>query len=375
MKKNRIFWGIVAVLIVAAVIVLLTKQNKNINGETVKIAVNVPLTGPISAWSGQFPNGFTMGIEDACKKYDIDPKTFIIDYQDNQGNPGKSVTAFQKQKLEGFDVLISVSTIPVNAYGEDADKLNKPHFIAAFDPFITKVNTNRFRLMANSKIEAPLFVDYAVKHNAKKVFIVQLNLSYAEDEFGKIVQPELESKGISVRRELYDIAVRDFKNIISKVREYNPDLIYICGYSFHVQPLIKDLRSANLINNGNVLSVMDFVDLLYSDTPVDQLKGVSFVCPDFDVPGKIKTESDWRQAYLKRFNTKPTYVPAYAYDNATLIVKSYAESQGKVNAETLIKAAPVDGINGNVKLDGERDIVATLTVATLDSTGKVKELN
>ncbi len=336
--KNKLFWVIAVVLIAAVVVIVLTKGNKKKDSETVRIAVNVPLTGPIAAWSGQFHNGFTMGIEDACKKYDIDPKKFIVDYQDNQGNPGKSVMAFQKQKLEGFDILVSVSTIPVNAYGEDADKLNKPHFIAAFDPFITKVNANRFRLMANSKIEAPLFVDYAMKRNAKKVFIIQLNLSYAEDEFGKIVQPGLESKGITVKRELYDIAVRDFKNIISKVREYKPDLIYICGYSFHIQPLVKDLRAANLVNNGNVLSVMDFVDLLYSDTPADELQGVSFVCPDFDIPGKVKTEVNWRDAYLKRFNTKPTYVPAYAYDNATLIVKSYAENKGKVNTESLMKA-------------------------------------
>jgi ABC-type branched-subunit amino acid transport system substrate-binding protein len=371
--KKQVLWLLLATVVIIGGVYWYNTQNRN-QKEKFKIAVNIPLTGPIAAWSGQFPNGFNMGIEDACKKFNIDPTIFEVDYQDNQGNPGKSVLAFQKQKLSGFDLLVSVSTIPVNSYGSEADILNKPHFIAAFDPFITKTNSNRLRLMANSKIEAPLFVDYATKRSAKKIFIVQLNLSYAEEEFGKIVQPALEKKGISVKRELFDISVRDFKNITSKIREYKPDLIFICGYSFHVQPLIKDLRTANLIKSGNVLSVMDFVDLIYSDIPVTELREVAFVCPDFDIQGKVNSEKDWREVYFTKFKMKPTYVPAYAYDNATLIVKSYAENNGRVTNETILKSLPFDGINGSILMDEDRDIRSTLTLAILDENGKVSEI-
>lgn len=373
MKKNNILIPIMGLAIVLYAFSS-CNNNQNKDEKSIRIATNLPMTGPIAAWSGQFPNGFNMGIEDACKEYNIDPNTFIVDYQDNQGNPRNSVLAYQKQKLDGFDVLISVSTIPVNAYGADADKLNKPHFIAAFDPFITEVNQNRFRIMANSKIEAPLFIDYASKRNAKKIFIVQLNLSYAEDEFGKIIQPALASKGVNVKRELYDIEQRNFKNIAAKIRDYNPDLIYICGYSFHIQPLIKDLRSANLIKKGNVLAVMDFVDLLYSDVSYEELKDVAFVCPDFDIPGKVTSEENWREAYYDRYKVKPTYVPAYAYDNAALIVKTYAENQGIISPETLKKSVPINGVNGSISVDKDRDIISTLSLAILDENGQVKEI-
>jgi ABC-type branched-subunit amino acid transport system substrate-binding protein len=342
--------------------------------KTLKIAVNVPLTGPISAWSGQFPNGFNMGIEDACKKYNVDPKNIIIDYQDNQGNSKNSVMAFQKQKINLYDLLISVSTIPVNAYGTEADKIDKPHFIASFDPFITQNNDNRFRVMANSKIEAPLFIEYAIKKQAKKVFILQLNLSYAEEEFGRIIIPELSAKGISSKRELYDISERDFKNLAAKIKAYKPDLIFICGYSFHVQPIIKDLRSANLVKKGNVLSVMDFVDLTYSDAPYEELKDIAFVCPNFDIPNKISSMIDWRGRYFTKFNIKPTYVPAYAYDNALLIVKTFAENSGIVDKATLLKSLPFEGINGLINMDAERDILSTVSLAMLNDQGVIEEL-
>ena len=353
---------------------LLQGCNTNKGKQKVKIEVNIPLSGPIANWSGQFPNGFKMGIEDACKKYKVDPTVFTVNFQDNAGDATQAISAFQKEKLDGFDVFISVSTIPVNAFANQVDQTGKPHFIASFDPFVTQGGPNRFRVMANSKIEAPLLVDYALSQNAKKIYVVQLNFPYAEEEFGKIVQPQLEVKGVTVIRERYEVDQRDFKTIAEKIKAAAPDVIYICGYSFHVQPFLRDLRAADLIKKRNVVSVMDFVDLLYGGTPIAELKDIVFVCPLFDIPGKVEGGSEWRTRYEGLYKLKPTYVPAYAYDNATMIVKAYAESAGVVNTETLRKTVPFAGVNGTINLDADRDIMSTITLARLNDSGKIEEI-
>jgi branched-chain amino acid transport system substrate-binding protein len=342
--------------------------------QKVKVEVNIPLSGPIANWSGQFPNGYKMGIEDACKKYNVDPNIFTVNFQDNAGDATQAISAYQKEKLDGFDVFISVSTIPVNAFANQVDQTGKPHFIASFDPFVTQGGPNRFRVMANSKIEAPLLVDYALSKKAKKIYVVQLNFPYAEEEFGKIVQPKLEAKGVTVIRERYEVDQRDFKTIAAKIKVAAPDIIYICGYSFLIQPFLRDLRAADLLKKGNVVSVMDFVDLLYGGTPVAELKDVVFVCPLFDIPGKVEGGPEWRTKYEKLYKMKPTYVPAYAYDNATMIVKAYAESKGVVNTETLKKTVPFSGVNGTINLDADRDITSTITLATLNESGKIEEV-
>jgi ABC-type branched-subunit amino acid transport system substrate-binding protein len=119
--------------------------------------------------------------------------------------------------------------------------------------------------------------------------------------------------------------------------------------------------------------VMDFVDLVYTGTSVAELKDVIFVCPLFDIPGKVAKAADWRSQYEKQFGLKPTYVPAYAYDNATLIVKAFAE-KGKVDVASLTAAAPFQGINGEIALDADRDIKATVTLAEIDDKGAIVEL-
>jgi branched-chain amino acid transport system substrate-binding protein len=371
---SRIKTILIALSLLVAGGFFLQSCNVNSGKQKVKVEVNIPLSGPIANWSGQFPNGFKMGIEDACKKYNVDPTVFTANFQDDAGDPTQSISAFQKQKLSGFDVFISVSTIPVNAFANQVDQTGKPHFIAAFDPFITKGYDNRFRVMANSKIEAPLLINYALSQNAKKVYVVQLNFPYAEEEFGKIVQPQLESKGVKVIRERYEVDQRDFKTVVAKIKAENPDVIYICGYSFHVQPFIRDLRAADLVKKGKVVSVMDFVDLLYGGTSVEELKGVVFVCPLFDIPGKVAGGPEWRARYEQLYKVKPTYVPAYAYDNATMIVKAFAESKGIVNTETLKKTVPFEGVNGTINLDVDRDIMSTITLARLADTGKIEEV-
>ena len=227
--------------------------------------------------------------------------------------------------------------------------------------------------MANSKVEAPLFIDYARKMKAKKVHVIQINMAYAEQQFSSFIEPTLKKDGITVTRELFDLDQRDFKTIVQKAKTKHADLIYLCGYSFHIQPLLRDLRAAGLVKRGQILSVMDFVDLVYNGTPTAELRDVIFVSPLFDIPGKVSKAAEWRKRYEERFKMKPTYVPAYAYDNATLIVDAYAKSK-KVNTQTLLGATPFDGLNGQIQMDQDRDIIATVTLAEIDENGRIAEL-
>lgn len=370
---NRSGLIIAAVVLVAiAVVVLFPRLGIDFDGAEgkVNIAINVPLTGPIAGWSGQFANGFLMGLEDACKEYGLDMGTFSVDIQDNAGDNAQAVSIFAKQKLRKPDVYITVATGPALAIADQVDAIGVPHFIASFDPFITRPGPNRHRIMANSKLEAPIFVDYAISQSAQKVYIIQLNLAYAEQQMGQMVEPRLREHGIEVIRELYNIEERDFKTLSAKVASANPDLIFVVGYSFHLQPLLRDLRTSGLVKRGSIVTVQDLVDLVYNDTPIAELRDIYFISPFFDIDGAVPGAPEWRARFKNRFGTRPTYVPAYAYDNAYVLVKSLAES-GRVDKESIRDALPIQGIAGKIDLDSDRDIKSTVALAVLDGGRKV----
>lgn len=105
-----------------------------------KVAGNLPLTGPIAAWSGQYPVGFKMGIEDSAKKFKFSPDAFQVDLQDNAGKPGTAITVFQRQKMNGFDAYLSGTSEAAIALAPKVQSGNVPHFLIAFDPFLTQAS-------------------------------------------------------------------------------------------------------------------------------------------------------------------------------------------------------------------------------------------
>src|SRR4051794_29416944 len=110
MKRNHVIVLVVALVLVAVGVWNCNRTTTIPPGPAIRIAGNLPLTGPVAAWSGEYPNGFQMGIEDASKEFGVDPTIFKSDFQDNAGKPAQSASVIQKQLSAGFDVYITGSS-------------------------------------------------------------------------------------------------------------------------------------------------------------------------------------------------------------------------------------------------------------------------
>jgi ABC-type branched-subunit amino acid transport system substrate-binding protein len=372
MKKVPVLFGITAFFCVIGLIIF---RNSLSDQGIVRIAVNLPLTGPVAAWSGDYPKGFELGLDEACKAYNIDRKIFVVDFQDNGGKPSQAISVAQKQLSTGFDVYISGSSECSMAVVSEIDPLQIPHFIAAFDPFLASENPSRLRIMANSKIEAPLFIAYAKSKKAKTVHIIHLNSKYAQEEFGRIVQPRLEQEGVKVSSESFDFTTADYKSIAIKAKKINADLTIVAGYSFHLRPLINEIRTAGmLVEEGKVMGAMDVVDFFYDGTSALELNNMIFACPIFDLSDGLNKTNDFRKIFHSKFGKNPSYVPAYAYDNAWAIVKAYHEF-GKVSVKGIRDTLPLMGVTGKIKLDNDGDIEATIEIARIGKNNKIEKIN
>jgi branched-chain amino acid transport system substrate-binding protein len=343
------------------------------SGEVIDIDVNIPLTGPIASFSGQFGNGLTMGIDDASESYGIAKNQFHLDQQDNAGKPAQAVSIVQKQLLHKPEVYISGTSDMSKAVDPVVKQQNIPYFLVAFDAYLARDDKNSLRILPHYKIEGPLYVEYAKQRKAKKVYIISLNISSIEEEFAKIVEPGLKKEGIQFQREKYDFNNKDFKTLALKVKNYNPDLVIVSGFSFHLYPLIGALRNYGLVKDGSVLSTLDFVDLLHNKTPKSELSGMAFISPEFEIPGAVKGTEEWRKKYKDRFSKDPTYVEAYAYDTGRIIVAAKKKS-GTANADSILGVIPYEGITGLIKLDSDGDLMTTLTIGKVSNEGKVEKI-
>lgn len=342
-------------------------------GASVNIAANLPLTGPIASWSGQYPDGFKMGVAEACKDMGVSPERVQVDFQDNTGKAPVAVTVMQKQMLSNPDVYIAGTSDMAKAIAPKVDSANVPYLLAAFDAFLSQGSPNRMRILPHYKIEGPLYVKYAKQRKAKRVYIIALNISSIQEEFSKIVEPGLSAAKIAHAAEAFEFDTKQYRTIALKAKQYKPDLIFVSGFSFHIYPLLNALRTQGLIKDGSVMCTMDFVDLLHNKTPKAELVGVAFASPLMEIPKAVPSAADWRKRYQQQVGKEATYVAAYAYDTARVLVTALNKS-GKVDTASIRGALPFDGITGSINLDKDGDLVSTIAVAKVGANGAITKV-
>ena len=338
----------------------------------VRIAGNIPLTGPIAAYSGNYFKGFEMGLEDACKKHDVDCSQFELDPQDNAGKPTQAVSVIQKQLINSPHVAISGTSAESLAVAPLLDKANIPHFMVSFDTFIASRGKDRLRVLPNFKVEVPIYLRMIDNFKPKKVYTLALNFSSTTEQFSAVIEPAMEERGIEHRRENFDIGTKDYNNMVLKAKQYDPDLYIVSGFSFNCYPIMKAMRTYG-IDPAKVMVTLDFIDLLYNNTPMDDLKGFYYASSEFDIPGKNAMAPAFRERFEAKYGRTPSYVEAYAYDTASIIVAAQAK-HGEVTTETVYKVLPFEGMTGTVNLDEDGDIIGTVTLAQITADGEIMEI-
>ncbi len=359
----------VAALLVAATLVATSSLVQA--ADKVRIAVNGPLTGPISLVFNDYTKGLQMGLDDAAKELGVSRDIFELDLQDNAGNPRDAISAAKKHLLGKVDVYLSGYSAISKAIAPEIDKAGIPHFMVAFDAFLAGEDPNRLRIFPHYKLEGPVYVDYIKQHGAKKVAILALNFAAIDEEFAMLVEPAFKGTDVKFMREMYDFNIKDYNTLVLKAAKFKPDLTIINGFALHVYPLLKAVRT--YVRTGSVLATMSFITILYEDKPTEELAGTIFTAPHYTLPGVTKGADAWNKAYKARFNTTPHYVPAYAYDTARMIVAAYKKS-GKVTTQTLRGVTPFAGLVGSIELDADGDIIGSLGIGQVNPDRSVKVL-
>jgi ABC-type branched-subunit amino acid transport system substrate-binding protein len=160
--NNRKVVVVVALSVIAAALALYFYRRESApSASVVRIAGNIPLSGPTASFSGEYGNGLIMGIDDASKEMGIPRQTFLVDMQDNQGRPADAATIAQKQAITGFDVYVSGTTQMSLAVAPMIDRTPALHLLVSYDAHLAEGAPNRMRILTHFKAEGPVYVEYS----------------------------------------------------------------------------------------------------------------------------------------------------------------------------------------------------------------------
>ena len=302
-------------------------KEKQKNFSELKIACNLPMTGDLGFYGQYVKDGVNMAMEELKDSLGYNNINMIYDFKDNQGTPKNALTVYNKQLIDGFDIYMSGVTAQTLAIADKVNLTNQPHFIWSFFPLQLKENENYFRTWIDMAYEAECYIKYIDAYKPHTIAFVYQNLSSTYEIFNDILEPYVKSKGISiVYNESYDINTQNFRDINTKIKQANPDIIIVYGFQNHLAELIKGFNSNKLKKDGNILCSFDFLDVKNILEP-ELLDGIVTNVPQFVIDNTSHVNA-WRNKFELRYKREPQYTDAYAYDfayimyNALLLQKS-----------------------------------------------------
>ena len=331
-------------------------------GKTVNIAGNVPMTGDLSTYGASIRDGSMLAKENLEDQYSID---LIFSWQDNSSQAKNAVNAMKKQFLQPVDIYVSGVKPQTMAIIDQVEKKDVIHFAYLFDAFICEDYENIFRTWFNYRDESELYLNYVDKINPTRVAIIYVNFPHAEEEFQKLVIPQLKKRGISdIYVEAYDWKKKDYKDIASKTKEFGPDLIMINGFKNTIIGIIQAFRSYDLIKDGNTIGTIDVLDAA-EELSAQTLEGIRVIAPTFNTRSDQRKIAEWRKHFYNKHGREPRYSDAYGYDMVNIIYDAAEKLELPAEMSEWKDAlldTDMEGITGHLEFDQYGDLKLSLEI-------------
>lgn len=309
----KILLGIIVLAVIVLGFSLFGNTTGNVieeNKPVVKIGASLPLTGGAGFIGQGMKDAILLAKENQkYAKYDYE-----IVFEDDKLDAKEASTVAQKLiNIDNVDVIISATSGPGNVISPIAEQNKILHMSTASDGNIVKKQYN-FIHWTTPEEEAKAFVAELQRRNIKKIAILQTNQQgiLATTE---AVKEKLKGTDIKVVYEgKFNFGEKDFKTLLTKAKEENPDIYLFLSFSPEIEAITKQARELGITK---ITSIESFE---MSEEP-ELFEGLWYV-----------NVADSTEEFNKLFNAKygknPGLAAANGYDEFNLIVMAY-ENAGK----------------------------------------------
>lgn len=331
-RARRIVVGVAAAALAAGTLSACAGNSSDSSSDTVYFGVSGPKTGTSAEYGRLWQQGFDLALEQVNAAGGIDGKKVALKWEDSQSDPKQTVPIATKfvddrsiiAELGDFSSPASIAASPVYNRG----KLVQYGFTNSSTDFTKGGDYSWSPSVTLDTVQAAV-TDW-VKAKATRVSVVYLESDWGKQDFG-FFQQYAKQKGIDI---VYSSSIlpdsQDFRPVLIKARDANPDAVVHLGYGPDGALVVKQLRDVGY--KGQFFggqNTPQFVELAGTAAEGDIVNGV--FSPS-DTNPKIQ---DFVTKFRAEYNTEPGDFNVYAYDAINALVK--AAKFGGANREGILK--------------------------------------
>lgn len=320
MAKNTIKWivGIVIIAIIAIIIigaVLIFTPKEGVTKETVKIGAVLPLSGGAGFLGQSAQKALILAQEQlGDTKYNYE-----VIFEDDKLDPKETSTASNKLiNVDGVDVIISETSGSGNVVTPLAESSKVIHFGIASDINVAKGKYN-FIHWTPPEEENKVFIEELQKRGIKKVAILSVNQqgerAIVDDFKNKIEGIDVEI----VSDQAFNFGEKDFKTMILKAEQTDPDIYLLLAFSPELEILTKQIKELGIETPLTGIETFEFTE------QPEIFEGYWYI-------NAADPSEEYVEAYKQKYGNNPFVGSGNAYDIFNIIVGAY-ETAGKDKRE------------------------------------------
>ncbi len=363
----------VAVILMIAVAAFLMPGCRK-KADTIQIGVAGPMTGDQSKMGMDFRNGVALAVEEWNASGGVLGKKIETIIGDDQHDPKQAVSVANKLVNDGVVGVIghfnSSCSIPASDIYHRAEiPMISP---GSTNPqFTEKGYDNVFRVCGRDDQQGKVGAEFVTNRlKLKNVAVIHDKTTYGQglaDEFKKALGP-----GVDV---VYYGGIvqgdKDFKSVLTSIREKNPEMIFFGGIYPEAGLLVRQARELGIkapLMSGDGTIDPKFIGIAGARAAEGTYLTFS---PD---PNNIPTAKEFIKNYITRFGQIGPY-SIYAYDAANILLTAIKEAKSDQGRTVIAKLHSLEfnGAVGKIRFDSKGDVTAAPYVVWITKGGKFEE--
>ncbi|WP_035287192.1 ABC transporter substrate-binding protein [Brevibacillus massiliensis] len=329
-------------------------------GDTLKIGLAAPLSGA-SAQDGQaIKKGAELAVKLANDAGGVNGKKIELVAEDDKTDPKEAAIVANKLATDS-SILAVVGHFNSSATLAGAPIYNKNKVVeispGSSSPAVTDAGPYTFRVITTDAYQGEYVAKWTAEEGFKKVAVIYENTDYGlglADVYKKAVEA---NGGQVVAMESYILGqTKDFSPILTKIKQQNPDLLFVGGLYNEAALIAKQSKTLGL--NVPFMGV----DALYSNALID-LGGDAV--EGFMLPGFFNSSSEkenvkaFVKSYEEAYKESPSTYAAYAFDATQILIKAMKEkgADRQSIADYLTTLKGYEGVTGVHDFDENGDVM------------------
>lgn len=352
----------------------LKKESKDI-----KIGVNIEESGPVAAYGQQSLQGLKLAYEEINKAGGINGKKIVLYEKDNKSDPQEAVS-IAKKLISQNDVSAIIGPVTsggVKAAREVSDKYKVPVISGtATDDSLTvdrngKTENYVFRTCFTDSFQGRVmakFLNSDKKLGIKKVALLVDNSNDYSKGLAKYFKQVFKSEGGKiVEEEAFNSNEKDFKAVLAKIKDNNPDAVYLPAYYQAAGMIVNQAREMGMKTvflGADGFDSPDFLKLVGKKN----LYNVYYTT-HYSVDIASKNAQAFRKAFKKKYKEEPNTLSALTYDATKLLCDAIkkAKSTDPVKIkEQLAKTKNYDAVTGKFSIDSKHNTIKNAVVIKVE---------